>query len=328
MLTSNVKKYIQDHCLVHRRDKIIVGVSGGPDSIALLYILFFLQDELGVELHVAHFNHRLRQSSRKDQKFVEQFCSKLHLPFHTRVANKLLLRKGSIEDVARRHRFHFFIHLAKKIKAQHIALGHTQNDFAETVLLHLLRGSGLQGLRGIMPQRYLEGVSFIRPLLLIRRSEILKFLKNHKLKYCLDPTNQQTKFFRNKIRHKLLPLLQKQYNPNIVNLLANLGNNSALDYDYLIAHAAKIMKSLSKKSRNAISMKLKEFKNQHPAIQRMMMRLSIECLKGNTNRLTLKHILEMEDLIRNRPVNSVVHLPDRIFVRKDKESLTICIRGS
>ena len=238
------------------------------------------------------------------------------------------MHKGSIEEIARRHRLHFFVHLAKKIKAQHIALGHTQNDFAETVLLHLLRGSGLQGLRGIMPQRYLEGVSFIRPLLFIRRSEILGFLKNHKLKYRLDPTNKQTKFFRNKIRHKLLPLLQKQYNPNIVNLLANLGNNSALDYDYLIAHAAKIMKSLSKKSRNVISMKLKEFKKQHSAIQRVMIRLSIECLKGNTNRLTLKHIVEIEDLIHNRPVNSVVDLPDRLYVRKDKESITVCNRGS
>ena len=319
-LITKVKKNIQDAQFFGRGDTVIAGVSGGSDSIALTYILHTLQYELGFHLHIAHYNHHLRRTANADQKFVESLAEELNVPCSVgHWKNPKALKKGSLEEAARKHRFQFLNQLAKKINAHAVVLAHTEDDLAETVLMRILRGTGLQGLRGILPRRRLDNVCFVRPLLNIKKDIILAFLKKKNISFRIDPTNHQTKFFRNKVRIELMPLLAKKYNHNIRGLLTNLANNAGTDFDYLENQAKKLFEKHTKCTANKTNVRidLKVFSLQHPALKRMLIRLGIQHLKGNTNRLTLTHFKEIENLLLNRPKGAIVNLPQGIYARKD-----------
>ena len=281
-----------------------MGVSGGPDSVAMLYILTGLSKEWRLALHVAHLDHMLRKDSYKDREFVEGLARKFGLEFSSGEINvRALAKKGSLEEAAREARLGFLFGVARDIKAGKIALGHTLDDQAETVLMRIIRGTGLYGLSGILPKREIAGFQIIRPLLALRRSEIEAYLRQKKIKPLFDPSNSDDIYFRNKIRRRLLPLLEKDYNRNIKEVLANLATSAGYDYDYLWSVAEK------KAGADAGSINLKRFLRLPVSLQRLMLRLCIQRLNGDTRRLTFKHVSEMEDLIFNRPVNSVVDLP-------------------
>jgi len=257
---------------------------------------------------------------------VEELAGELNIPCTVgRWKNPKALKKGSIEDAARRRRFQFFNGLAKRINAQAVVLAHTEDDLAETVLMRILRGTGLHGLRGILPRRELDGIYFVRPLLNSKKNDVLAFLKKKRIQFRVDPTNKQAKFFRNKIRLELLPLLKKRYNQNIHEILTNLANNTGTDYDYLESQAQKLFAKYAKCPANNknIRIHLKSFAVQHPALKRMIIRVGIEKLKGNINRLNLVHFLEIEDLLQNRPKGAIVHLPQNICIRKDSQHLAL-----
>jgi len=317
---------IQNNPLFVRGATILIGTSGGPDSTALTHILHNLQYELGFHLHIAHYNHNLHRNAKQDQKFVEQLAEQLNVPCSVGYwKNPKELKKGSLENAARHRRFHFFNRLAKKINVQTVVLAHTEDDLAETVLMRILRGTGLQGLRGILPNREMDGICYIRPLLAVKKDEILTFLKKKNISYRIDPTNQKTEFFRNKIRLELLPLLSAQYNHNIKALLTNMADNISTDYSYLESQSQKIFSRLAKCSSNNknVRIDLKLYSSQHPALQRMIIRNGIKQLKGNTNRFTLTHFREIEDFLQNRPQKSIVHLPRNICIRKDSRYLIL-----
>ena len=178
MLTRKVLQAVKEHGLIRKFDRIVLGVSGGPDSIALLYCLLALKEEYRLSLRIAHLNHMLRpKDSAKDAEFVRALAKKLGLACTIKKVNVKALKKGSLEETARKARWDFFLETAKNFKADKIALGHTLDDQAETVLMRLLRGSGLLGLSGILPKRDISGVTVIRPLLGIKRKEIESFLK-------------------------------------------------------------------------------------------------------------------------------------------------------
>lgn len=325
-LITKVKRNIQNAQFFGKGDTVILGVSGGSDSVALTHILHALQYELGFHLHIAHYNHHLRRTANADQKFVESLAEHLNVPCTVgHWKNPKALKKGSVEEAARKHRFHFLNHLAKKIKARAVVLAHTEDDLAETVLMRILRGTGLQGLRGILPRREMDNVCFVRPLLNIRKENILAFLKRKKIPFRTDPTNYQKKYFRNRIRLELMPLLTKKYNQNIRGLLTNLANNAGTDFDYLEAQAQKLFEKHTKcaKNRTNVRIDLKTLSVQHPAVQRMLIRLGIQRLRGNTNRLTLNHFREIEDLLSNRPRGAIVSLPQGIYARKDLRYLLL-----
>ena len=225
--------------------------------------------------------------------------------------NSKTFKKGSLEDAARQRRFQFFNRIADKINSQVVVLAHTNDDLAETVLMRILRGTGLQGLRGILPVRKMKNIYYIRPLLMIKKVDILNFLTKRNINYRTDPTNKKTEFFRNKIRLELLPLLSKQYNPNIKELLVNLANNITVDYDYIESQAQKLYGKIAKHSPRSktIRINLKSYSLQHSALKRMIIRIGIKHLKGSTNRLTLTNYREIEDFLKNRPQSSIVHLP-------------------
>jgi tRNA(Ile)-lysidine synthase len=321
MLLVKVRKIIKQHNLINKGDKIAVGVSGGPDSVALLFLLNALKKELRLTLHIAHLDHMLRKDSRKDREFVEKLAKQLNIPISTaQISVRRLARKGSLEEIARNARLGFLFKVARDIKADKIALGHNLDDQAETVLMRILRGSGLYGLSGILPKRKIAGFTIIRPLVEIKRKEIDSYLKRKKIKPRMDASNLEDIYLRNRIRNKLMPFLEKEYNKNIKEILANLAQSAGSDYDYLQSMAQRSMKGMRTK------INLDRFLRLHPAIQRIIVRLAISNIRGNTRKIDFRHIREIEDLILNRPVNSIVDLPRGIALIKKKKSLLFYLR--
>ncbi|MFH0917798.1 MAG: tRNA lysidine(34) synthetase TilS [Candidatus Omnitrophota bacterium] len=310
------KETIKSYALIQKADKILVGVSGGPDSLALLLKLFSLKSKLGLTLHIAHLDHGLRKDSGCDALFVKGWGQKLNLPVTIKQLPKQPIKiKGSLEEYFRKERLKFFIQTAKIIKADKIALGHNLDDQAETVLMRLLRGTGLSGLSGISAKRQMGGVVFIRPFLETTRRQIDKFLKTQDVRPRMDSTNQEDIFLRNKIRHQLIPLLRSKYNINILKVLANLAQSVAYDYEYLDRVAKRTLKG------NPLRLELKKITKLHPAILRLKLRQGISCLQGDTRRITFRHIQELEDLIFVRPFGSIVDLPKGIYVQKTRKIL-------
>ncbi len=222
-MLNTVKKYIIANNLIERGDRVIVAVSGGPDSMALLHILKTLASEMQLELVAAHINHGLRPEAEAEEHFVAEQCEGWNIPCYTKVVNVRELarqEKTSLEDAGRRARYRYLNALLGDLRASSIATAHHHDDQAETVLLHLLRGSGMQGLRGIMPR----SGQLIRPLLSVGKEELLSYLREHNIKFCLDQSNEDPTFIRNRIRHQLLPQLKQDYNPRIVENLNRLAD--------------------------------------------------------------------------------------------------------
>jgi len=221
MLVNKVERFITKHGLIEREDRILVAVSGGPDSMCLLYLLHSLGSRLDFEMAAVHLNHGLRPEAGSEEALVREHCRQLGLAFYSRQVRVDCLAKEwktSLEDAGRRARYSYFTEVAQALDFSRIATAHHYDDVAESVLLHLLRGSGIRGLRGIMP---LNGL-LIRPLLGVTKAEIQSYVKETDIAFCLDPSNTDPEFIRNRIRHKLIPYLQREYNPRIADALNNL----------------------------------------------------------------------------------------------------------
>jgi tRNA(Ile)-lysidine synthase len=316
MLLEKVKQTIIRHRLICPGETILIGVSGGPDSTALLYALNSLKKALRLKLHIAHLDHMLRPDSDKDRVFVQGLAQKLGLPYTwARVNVKGIARKGSLEEIARNARLGFLFRVARTVKARRIALGHNFDDQAETVLMRILRGAGLYGLTGILPKRQICGFQIVRPLIEIRRKEILRFLKKKHVRARMDLSNFDDIYFRNKIRNRLMPLLEAGYNKNIKEALCNLAESAGYDYDYLFRTARKLSDAMGTR------LALKKLSALHPGLQRLLYRLTIARIKGDLRRITFAHIREIEDLVSNRPANSIVDLPQGVSVVKKQASV-------
>jgi len=214
-----VRTYCEEHELLATGDRVVIGVSGGPDSMALLWALHELSGPWRLNLHVAHLDHGLRPGSARDAAFVATAAGRLGLPVtlaHERVARFARQRRLSVEEAGRVARYGFLTRLAVKHKAGRIAVGHHADDQAETVLMRLIRGAAAGGLSVIPPQRRLtERVRLVRPLLGVSRADIERYAAWRRVAVRRDPTNASREHLRNRIRHDLLPLLARRYNPGI-----------------------------------------------------------------------------------------------------------------
>ena len=212
---------IKENNLINKGDVIVVGVSGGPDSITLLTCLIKYKDYLNIKIICAHINHLIRKDSTEDEQFVENICKKMGIKCYIKRAEVEKIakeEKRGTEEVGRKIRYDFFDEVAKKENANKIAIAHNMNDNAETMLLNIIRGSGLTGLEGIQPEEYGR---FIRPLINCKREEIEEYCIKYDLKPRIDSTNKENIYRRNIIRNKILHEL-KELNPNIVQSLSNL----------------------------------------------------------------------------------------------------------
>jgi tRNA(Ile)-lysidine synthase len=318
---QRIFQFIGKNKMIAPRGLVLVGVSGGADSMALLQSLSALRHDLGVQLHAAHFNHRFRPEAGDDERFVTRWCKKLNIPLITgrRPGGKI---RHLSEDDARQMRFDFFVKNAKRLKAQSVALAHTRNDLAETVLMRLMRGSGLYGLRAILPRRSIEGVIFVRPLIGVDRADVEHYLKVQKTPFCTDTTNHQTVYQRNKVRHELLPLLVKEYNPQIVNALSDMASTAGEDYEFLSMHARKHFDRNVTVSPGKVKLQLRGIRRQHPAILRLMFRQMAESLTKDPAVLTFEHIHALENLAAQSS-QGAVDLPNHLKAVKTPKSLEL-----
>ncbi len=337
-LIPQVRQTIATHHLFGPQARLVVGVSGGPDSIALLHILTRLRSFSDLTLHLAHLDHGLRPDSHEDATFVQELAARWHLPstIERREVKRLCAQQGwSLEDGARRLRYQFFLEVARRHNATHVALAHTADDQAETVLMRLVRGTGLLGLGAIPIRRLLDTsamstgrgettIWLVRPLLETWRRELLAYLRDQKLSYKEDTTNADTRFVRNRIRHELLPLLEREYNPNIKGTLTQLAEQSRSDYAYLQASAGRQWKRIARSpSKSQVSITVPRFIRQPKALQRQLVRCAIQRVRGDLGQFEFRHWLEVERLFLEQPVGTILNLPGRVQLRREAERV-IC----
>jgi len=277
-----VKAYIATQGLIRPGEKIIVAVSGGPDSMALLYILWELSLESGFSIVAAHINHGLRPQAGPEQKFVEEHCRRMKIPCYAKTIDVRELAcqtKTSLEDAGRQARYGYFNELMLELPADAIATAHHQDDQAETVLLHLLRGAGMQGLRGIMPRNG----NLIRPLLQLSKQNLLNYLQENQISFCVDQSNQDQTFLRNRIRHQLIPLLQNEYNPRIAENLSRLAEIVGAENDYLQQIMQGYWKQLVyAQDEQGLEMDLDGFKVLPLAVRRRLTIMALSAVGGPT----------------------------------------------
>ena len=311
--------------MINPGERIVVGVSGGPDSLSLLYALFYLKDELDFTLHVAHLDHKFRGvDSATDASFVEEHARRLDIAFTTEsidVPNIIRINKLSSEDGARKIRYEFYDRVAAKVGAAKVALGHNADDQAETMLMRFFRGAGSHGLSGIPKVR--DG-KYIRPLLSSSRSEIEKFLSELRLSPRQDLSNQKPIYLRNKIRLELLPLLEAEYNPNIKNVLCRTSEILQSESELLDKIAEENLSTCVINCHpSIIEINIDNFKKQHLAIQRRILRLCIANVAGNICYVCFERIESILNLISNGKPNCTLILPHNVEVIKSYDKLII-----
>ena len=327
MLINKIKSTIKKYTMLQKGDNILAGVSGGPDSITLLHILCDLKKEYSLNIIVAHLDHKFRgEESIADRKFCEQLAKKYNLEIVWEAIDvpSIAKEKGiSPEEAARMARYDFFKRAARERGIDKIAVGHTRDDQSETVLMRIIRGAGMKGLGGMSPVKEMQGYKIIRPLIEISRKDVEDFISEEGLKFREDSSNEKTIFTRNKIRLELIPLLEKDFNPNVKEVLANMAENLQTENDFLSKYAKRKFKAASKIRNGEILIDIKKFRKLPQAIRKRVLRTALEELKGDLRRLTYQHWKEIEELIDARPVNSIVDLPAGISITKNRTDIIL-----
>lgn len=274
----------RNYCMFSPGDLVVVAVSGGPDSVAMLHALYAQSSEFEISLHVAHINHGIRgEASDTDEEFVLKLAHQFGLPCTTERVNVPSMRaamKMGEEEAARELRYKFLQQTCSDLHAHKIAVAHNANDRAESVLLNIIRGSGTAGLRSIRPVRG----SIVRPLIAASRREIIAYIEEHSLPFRIDESNLDTSYARNRIRHELIPLLEEAYNPRVLDAMNRLADIALPEDEYLTRATASALRSV--RLGNALDAGLVQ---QLPlAIQRRLIRTEIEHLKGNLLDISLE----------------------------------------
>ncbi len=320
-----IAKTIADFNMIDSEDAVLVAVSGGPDSVGLVLSLLALQKKYMMKIGIAHLNHMLRgEESIRDQSFVKEFADKLDLPFfgEQKDVKAYAKKQGlSIEEAGREVRYHFFDQVAKNHGYKKIATGHNKDDNVELVLMNLLRGSGPKGLSGIPAIR--EG-KYIRPLIRMSKPGILDFLKIEQKTYVVDSSNTDMAYLRNKIRHQLIPHLQLEYNPEIIDALDRLSNILKQEEDFWDTQTEQAFNNCLIKSETAcLEFAKSSMSNLHPALLNRVFRTAIFRIKKDLKRISHALINDMVQFCFNSTSGISLDLPDQIRVYKNKSSIMI-----
>ncbi len=318
-------RFITEHQMIQPKETVLVGVSGGVDSLALFYALHALRHQLDCQLHVAHLDHGFREDSAADAAYVAKQADCLGVPIsRARIDVPQLMReqKLSTEVAARRARHQFYECISERIGAAKIALGHHRDDQAETVLIHLLRGAGASGLKGMLPVR--EG-KFIRPLLAFSRKQIEDFVTQLGLEPRCDATNYQLNYLRNRIRLELIPVLERTYNSNLQNTLNQTAELLRAESDYLEALAHEAFQACRVESYTPDTIVLGRclFREYHLALRRRILRLAVAEVLGEVRDFYFNHFESMLNLIDGEAPNSTLHLPNRVEFRREYDHILI-----
>ena len=313
---------IKNSKLIEPGDKIVVGVSGGPDSTTLLTCLYKYKDRFKCEIIVAHINHLIRKDSTDDEKYVENLCKKINLKFYKkRVEVEKLAKeeKRSTEEMGTVIRYKFFDEVAEKEGANKIAIAHNMNDNAETMLLNLIRGTGLSGLEGI---KSLEYNKYIRPLINCERKYIEDYCDINDLNPRIDSTNKENIYKRNIIRNKIIPLIE-ELNPNIVQTLKRTSNIVVENNRYIDNEAEKVYNRIAKVEENKVTLSIKEINNLQVIIKSRVIIIAINQIQGDTKNIDNSNINEVLKLIEKNVGNKFILLNKNVKVEINKGRVII-----
>lgn len=321
MLEEKVLQTIVKNELIKNGDKIVIGVSGGPDSIALLDVLIKLQSKIKFNIIVAHINHMIRDEAIDDQKYVEQYCKNKNIPCFVKqekVEELAKQEKIGTEEAGRNLRYEFFNEVLEKTASTKIATAHTKNDNAETVLMNILRGTGTSGLKGIKAKR---DDKYIRPLIECERKEIEEYCSENNLEPRIDKTNMENIYTRNKIRNLLIPYIQKEFNPNIIEALNRLSQIASMENEYLELQTIKEYEKIKQEeSKEQIILDLKEFNNLDLVIKNRIVLYTINRLFGSSSGIEKIHLQDIIKLCSNNIGNKflVPNKKVKILVKNGK----------
>ena len=309
--------------MVEAGETVLAGVSGGPDSVTLVHVLLALAPKFSFRVAMAHLNHGLRQNeSARDEAFVVSLAGQLDLPLHVERQDVRRYQKNhhlSPEEAARRVRYRFYHAVASKFGYDKIALGHHSDDNAELILMVMLRGSGPLGLSGIPP---LRDNQIIRPLIDIKRSEIMDFIAEKELDYVEDSSNADLQHLRNRIRNRLIPQLKTEYNPRLIgslNRLASILEAEERWIEDLIRPIFEKVIVFDKQGR--IGLDISRLNQQTIAVRRRLIRKAVLRVKGNLRRMTFVHVEAAVKLAQKGPDSGVLDLPDRIRISRQNDVL-------
>lgn len=336
-LQQRVLGFILGNKLVSGQHCLLVAVSGGPDSVCLLHILVKLREELGIELHIAHLNHQLRGAeSEADAQYVSDLAHRLDIPvtIEQRAVKAYQAQQHlSLEEAAREVRYTFLAQVAKSIGVNRVAVGHTTDDHIETILMHLIRGTGTTGLRGLQPSSLWQSsgssLTIIRPLLPVSRQETTDYCHNHQLMPRIDTSNLSLSPLRNRIRHQLIPLLES-YNPQVTEALLRTARIAADDLAFLDKETDRLWGKIVQKQGNTITLDKERFLKLLSAPKRYLLRRVIEDLLGSLKDIESRHIEEIMNAL-TKPAGKRLSLPgglifsieyDRYLLGPDRAALS------
>lgn len=333
---EKVFAYIREHHMLQAGDRVVAGVSGGADSVCLLFLLLEWQKEVPTDIAVVHVDHGIRAEAGEDARYVEQLCEERGIPFfltRAEVRNRARMEKISEEEAGRRTRYEAFEKAAKEWGATKIAVAHNSNDRSETQLFHLFRGSGIRGLASIMPVRD----RIIRPLLCLERWEIEKFLQQRGIVYCKDATNEEDDYTRNRIRHHILPYAEQNIVKGCVAHMNQTAELLAETEDYLELQtkeaAGRCIRATdgdgesaeTGDSRNAvICIAVESFLSLHPVIRKRLLYEEVKQLSPGQKDITYQHIQELLTLF-TREGNRQICLPFGIRGRRQYEEVLLTV---
>ena len=298
------------------KNVLLIGVSGGPDSVCLLHVLNGLKDSLGISLRVVHFNHMLRGSaSDDDARYVVELCDSLEIPVIVGEGDVEAYRKEhrlSLEEAARVLRYDFCAEAACSVGTDCIVLGHTRDDQVETILMHLIRGTGLTGMRGMQPvtKWHLKGgkvLKVMRPLLEIARDDIDKYCREHGLKPRLDESNYSLEYMRNRVRHELIPSL-RTYNKSVGEALLRTAEAAVDANDLFDIEVSKVWEQVVTEQPNGLLIDSTALLSCHPSIQRHLLRRAVLNVTGDLVDFQAVHVEKMMTAL-SKPAGKSIHLP-------------------
>ncbi len=338
-LVDSVHNALASGGLVGRGARLLVGVSGGPDSTALLASLVELRDDCQLELQVVHVDHGLRPESRGDGAYVRRLCARWNVPFNVRRVNVKGLRRSerlSMEAAARKARHRALLDEATASGADAIALGHTADDQVETVLLSLLRGSGLRGLAGMEEQSESpftlpsgERVPIVRPLLGVTRADVLGYLKERRLRPRQDASNADPTHLRNRVRHELLPLMER-IREGASDAVGRASEDSRLALEYLESQADVLWGEACEiaADRQSVCINRGAMRRAHPALRHVVVERAVTSLLGSAEGFSRRNYQDIDAMITTGRTRSEIDLPKGLRLACDDKSTALLSIGA
>lgn len=336
MLPEKARRTIERYAMLRPGERVVVAVSGGPDSVALLRVLYALRGDLRLELIVAHLDHRMRRDSRDDARFVAELAASLKLPLESREVDvpALLRREGlSPEEGARRARYRFLREVAQTRDARVVALGHTLNDRVETFFLNVLRGAGLEGLAGMPPVRRDPecGVRYVRPLIECTRAEVLQYLRELSQEYREDPTNRDRRYLRNRVRQELLPVWER-LRPAALDAVVRASEIAARAHEHLRHHVEELLPRVvegtpePEREGEEIALRRAELLAQDAITREYLIREALRRLAGGTLELSAGHVDRLLQEVERPRSGHQVTLPGGVRARVESECVVLTRR--